>query len=97
MTIQICFNCDGVMQPNINHNCIRGITENINQLHSNLNTLMVKRSDHLDGLKYALQIIDQLELSYKHMGIEYSDQDKDPFHDLRNQLRMVLGLKLISR
>lgn len=94
---QVCFNCDGVMENAVAHNCIRGLTENINRINLNLDKLIVKKLDHLDGLKYTLQIIDQLEMSYKHMGIIYSDQDRDPFHDLRNEIRIVLGLRWVER
>lgn len=97
MKTQICFNCDAVMEPMAAHNCIKGITENINRLHSNMNSLMVKKLDHLDGLKYALQIIDDTEHHYKYMGTIYEGEGLHPFHDLRNKIRMLLGLPLIAR
>ena len=97
MTTQICFNCDGVIEPIMIHNCIRGITENINRLHSNLNASIVGRLDHLDGLKYGLAMIEEVESYYKSMGVTYEEEHYNPFHDMKNKLRMLLGLKLISR
>lgn len=43
MTVQLCFNCNNVIEPNILHNCIKGITDNINRLHSNINLLLHHR------------------------------------------------------
>lgn len=40
--IQICFKCDGLIHPNVFHDCIRGLTDNINRLHNNLNLLLMK-------------------------------------------------------
>lgn len=35
--IQICFQCDGIIEERITHSCIRGLTDNINRLHHNSN------------------------------------------------------------
>lgn len=97
MTTQICANCDGVMEANLFHNCIRGITDNIENLRRAIAQGIEKRPDHLDGLKYALQLVENLEHHYQACGYHYKDQDKDPFHDIKNEIRMHLGLRLVSR
>jgi hypothetical protein len=94
---QICFNCDGLIENPASHNCIKGITDNINRLHSTMNQLLIKKLDHLDGLKHALTVIDKVEYHYKEMGINYHENDHDPFYDIRNKIRMLLGLRLIAR
>lgn len=95
--IHICWNCDGVIENNIVHNCIRGITENINRLSTQIKELKQKKTDPHDGLKYALKIIDETESKFKAVGIIYTDEEYDPFHQLRNNIRMLLGLPLIAR
>lgn len=97
MTVQICCNCDGVIKDNLFHSCIRGLTENINRLHSNMNLLMKEKSDYGDGLIYALKIIDGVEEHYKAMDITYNEENFDPFHDIKNKIRMHLGLPFVNR
>lgn len=90
MTVKICANCDGIIEPTELHNCIRGITDNLNRLHSNMNQLMVKKLDHLDGLKYALEIINDVEKNYRAMGMER--EARHILNMVRNRIRMLLGL-----
>ena len=94
---QICFNCDAVMVNNMMHNCIKGITDNINSLREKIDKLGQNKLDHLDGLTYALELIEGLEYQYKARGYDYKDQDVDPFHDIKNKIRMHLGLRLVAR
>lgn len=58
---------------------------------------MNKKLDHLDGLRYAIEIINKIECRYKSMGIDYIIEYKNPFHDMRNEIRKLLGLPLIER
>lgn len=90
MSGQICFNCEGLIDLNVSHNCIKGLTENINRLHFNMNKLMVKKLDHLDGLKYSLEIINQVEQHYIAMGME--QESKHVINTIRNRIRILLGL-----
>jgi len=87
------------MHPNMMHNCIRGITENLNRISDQITQLQKRKDphDHLDGLKFALHIINEKEQYFKLLGINYSEQDRNPFHELRNEIRMLLGLPLIAR
>ncbi len=97
MKTHICFNCDAVIDNSEAHNCIKGITKNINRLHSSVNKLLERTADHLDGLKYALKIIDDTEQHYKSMGTTYEGEGLNPFHDLRSNIRILLGLPFIAR
>ena len=95
---QICFNCDGVMMTGMYHNCFRGITENINNLRNEMKDYVKTRKDHLDGLKYALEIIEHVEHSYRAMGCyPCNPYERDPINDIINAIRMRLGIKLIPR
>ena len=58
---------------------------------------MVKKLDHLDGLKYAIEIIEDVENHYKAMGVIYMLDNHNPFHDIQNKIRMLLGLPLNRR
>lgn len=42
---RICGKCDGYMDERMVHDCIRGITDNINRLHSNLNLLLKTKDE----------------------------------------------------
>ncbi len=40
--IAICGQCDGLIENPLIHNCIRGLTENINNLRHMINELSIK-------------------------------------------------------
>ena len=96
MSNHVCYNCDGVIESvNLVHNCIRGITDNINRLHCNMNLLNISKLNHLDGLKYALDVVEEVERTYISMGISYDH--RNPFHAITDRIRILLGLPYIER
>lgn len=94
---QVCCNCDSEMQDGLFHNCLRGLTDNINRLRHEIESLKTKKLDHLDGLKYALDVIEQMRQYYDALGVDYSKEQHDPFNDLTNRIRTLLGMRPVSR
>jgi hypothetical protein len=92
--IQICFNCEQIITESLSHSCIKGLTQNINRLREEIKE---RETDSLDGIKFALYTIDEMEKHYELLGLNYKDELYNPFHDLRNKLRMILGLNKMRK
>jgi len=66
-------------------------------LQKQIDALRKERKDHLDGIKYALNMVDEIEQYFKACGYEYTKHERNPFQEMRNKMRMILGLPLITR
>lgn len=86
-----------------NHNlliltALDNILNSLSTLHEKMNK--PEKPDHLDGLREALKIISQIENHYKAMGFEGDHirsqlNGYNPFYDIKNKIRMYLGLPFI--
>lgn len=50
LPIQICAMCDGLIEIPVSHDCVRGLTDNLNRLHHNQNEMHIQILDLFDGL-----------------------------------------------
>lgn len=81
----LCINCDGELSTFL----LGGI---------NLWEGASRYPDSLDGLKFALEIIEQVENNYRAIGhYPFDTYERDPINDIVNAIRMRLGIKLIPR
>lgn len=75
MTHEICFNCDGFVEPNMVHSCIKGLKDNLNRLHSNINLLLHYRlverdKSYWEGFDACLEMIKNYFENCDHIALD---------------------------